>query len=158
MSETTPNDSPVPPGSQSASLPAGAREALEAIYRRVDREIESTGVACWLRGRCCDFDTSEHVLFASSVELAHVREKHPERFEPGGTLCPFWKDGLCVERERRPLGCRTYHCDRGYRGRVEAIHERYHGEIRAFAERFDLAYLYEPFVPALRRTPVDRHE
>lgn len=145
----------MPPESLSTALPAGAREALEAIYRRVDREIESTGVTCWLRSRCCDFEKSDHVLFASSVELDHVREGHPETFEPDGVLCPFWKDGLCVERDRRPLGCRTYYCDPAFSGRVEAIHERYHGEIRALADRFDVPYLYEPFVRALRRDPVD---
>ncbi len=67
-------------------------------------------------------------------------------------LCPFWTDGRCTERDRRPLGCRTYFCDPAFESRVETIHERYHREILAVSDRFGLAYRYEPFVKTLRGT------
>ena len=135
-------------------LDATARAELEAIYRRVDREISSTGVRCWLRGVCCDFEAQDHRLYASSPELAYVREAHPEPFPPEGVLCPFWKGGMCTERERRPLGCRTYFCDERYRSLTEAIHEKYHAEIRALSERHSIDYSYELFVAALRTREV----
>jgi len=139
-----------PRAAPTATLSPEAAQALADVYARVDREIRSMGATCWLRGRCCDFETAEHVLFASSAEIAFVRAAHAERFAPHGVLCPFWKDGLCAERERRPLGCRTYFCDPAYSDRVASIHERYHREICALADRFGIEYRYEPFVAALR--------
>ncbi|MBI4602604.1 MAG: hypothetical protein HY721_11655, partial [Planctomycetes bacterium] len=130
--------------------PPEAERDLEALYARVDHEVEALGVACWVRGDCCDFDRCEHRLYASTVELAHVRAKHPEAFEPEGGLCPFWVEGRCTERERRPLGCRTYFCDARYREQLEALHERCLREVRAIAARHGIPWAYAPFVAALR--------
>ncbi len=126
------------------------KKALEEIYRRADEEVEQSGVKCWLRGDCCDFEKTDHTLFASSVELAYLREKHPEPFRSDSVLCPFWEEGLCVERERRPLGCRTYFCDGSYSHQLQAIYEKYHAQIRELAESGRIPYSYEPFVAALR--------
>lgn len=136
--------------SEAARLSPAARAELEDIYRRVDQEIASSGVCCWLRGQCCDFEANDHVLYASSAELAYVLEGHPEPFEPTGVECPFWVDGLCTERRRRPLGCRTYYCDERYREPLEAICEKYHGEVRELSERHGITYRYAPFVASLR--------
>jgi len=134
-------------------LSDAARAELEAIYARVDEAIRATGAVCILRGDCCDFPRQEHRLWASSVEIAWVREKHPSPFPPRDELCPFWKEGLCTERERRPLGCRTYFCDPRTRDATEAVYERFHEEIRALADRHGLPYRYEDFVAALREPP-----
>lgn len=134
-------------------LPEAARIALEAIYRDVDSEVRSLGVGCWVRGDCCDFDRSDHRLFATSIEVLHVREKHPRPLGIEGKLCPFWKEGLCTERERRPLGCRTYFCDARHREPLQALHERCHVRLRRIAEAHGLRWSYEPFVTAVRRTP-----
>ena len=45
-----------------APLSPDARRELEEVYREVDREIASTGVQCWLRGKCCNFEVSDQVL------------------------------------------------------------------------------------------------
>ncbi len=137
------------------AFPAAAREALEDIYRRVDRDLASTGAACWLRGQCCDFEKNDHVLWSSSVEIAYVRESRRETFPAGSELCPFWKDGMCTERKRRPLGCRTFFCDPAFRDRTQSIYERYHREIQAIAETWGLEYRYDPFVAALRGSSAD---
>jgi len=142
-----------------AALPAGARRDLAALYERVDREVEASGVACWLRGACCDFERNDHVLYATSLEIAWVRERHCAQDHPfaaDSALCPFWQGGVCVERERRPLGCRTFFCDERFRVRLEALHESYHRELGALAERWEEPYRYEPFVRALRALPDDR--
>ena len=131
-------------------LPAEATEALENLYRRVDEEVGKSGVECWLSGNCCNFEKVDHTLFASNLEVGYVQEKHPEAFPAGSILCPFWKEGMCVERERRPLGCRTYFCDGSYSEPLQAIYEKYHAEIRKLAERFEIPYSYKPFVAALR--------
>lgn len=129
---------------------AKAFEALEKLYQRVDEEISASGVECWLRGDCCDFEKVDHTLFASSLELEYVRDKHPKSFPPGNALCPFWEKGRCVERERRPLGCRTYFCDANFSKQLQAIYEKYHAEIKELVELHELPYSYEPFVLALR--------
>lgn len=133
----------------SPRLPEATRD-LEAIYREVDDEVRGSDVTCALRGVCCDFERSEHRLYATGLEVAHVREVHPEPLEGPAELCPFWKDGLCTERDRRPLGCRVYFCDPAYRARGEAIYERYHRRIREACERHGVAYTYAPFVRELR--------
>lgn len=135
---------------KSSPLSPAVRRALEDIYRQAEREIDATGVACLLSGRCCDFRKTDHRLFASSLEIAYARAKHPEPFPSESVLCPFWKEGLCMERERRPLGCRTYFCDPRFRDETQAIYERHHAAIAELAERHDIPYRYEPFVEALR--------
>ena len=125
-------------------------ESLEDLYRRVDEEVQQSGVQCWLSGKCCDFEKMDHTLYASSLEIAFLREKYPEPYRADSVLCPFWKEGLCVERDRRPLGCRTYFCDDNYSEELQAIYEKYHAEIKALAQRYNIPYSYEPFVSALR--------
>jgi hypothetical protein len=126
------------------------RASLEEIYREVDREVESLGAVCWARGDCCDFDRVDHKLYATWIEVAHVRDKHPEEFAAGSRLCPFWREGKCTERERRPLGCRTHFCDARYRDQLEAIHERHHGRLREIVRQHDLPWAYADFIEVLR--------
>jgi len=135
----------------SGSRPSG-REAffeLEKLYQEIDREVLSLGVGCWAHGDCCDFRRFDHKLMASSLEMAYVKEKHPGKLEAGSGLCPFWKAGKCTERERRPLGCRTFHCDRRYRRILEDLHERYYRRLRQLARDHPCPWSYEPFVDAL---------
>lgn len=120
------------------------------MYRDVDREIEELGVTCWTRGLCCDFDTVDHVLFASGLEVAAVRERHPGPFAPGSALCPFWKDRLCTLRDLRPLGCRTYFCDERFRPGLEGIYEKHYARLKEIAVRHRLPWSYRPFVAAMR--------
>jgi Fe-S-cluster containining protein len=131
-------------------LSAEVRSELEEVYRDLDREVRGLGVGCWLRGDCCDFERSEHRLYASSVEIAYVSEKHPEAFSGPSALCPFWKEGKCTERERRPLGCRTYFCDARYRDPLQDLYEKHYRRLQGLAERHQLAWSYVEFVAALR--------
>ena len=126
------------------------REELEAVYREVDNEIESTGVVCWTKSLCCDFEKVDHVLYASSLEIAYIQEQHGDPFPPGSPLCPFWKDKLCTLRQRRPLGCRTYFCDEKYKEVLEDIYEKYYRRLKDIAIRHDIPWSYVPFVAKLR--------
>ena len=62
--------------------PAEAFEALEKLYRRVDKEISESGVECWLRGDCCDFEKVDHTLFASSLSLNTSGKNTPSPSPP----------------------------------------------------------------------------
>jgi len=141
---------PMRPQSSCDPLPRPLALQLEALYQELDREVRSLGVGCWLRGDCCDFERCEHRLYASTVELAYVKETHPEAFPPDSRLCPFWKEGKCTERERRPLGCRTYFCDTRYREPLQELYEKYHRRISALAEEHGFRWRYQPFVATLR--------
>lgn len=134
-----------------ASLPAELREELEKAYRELQGDLAALGVTCWMRGHCCDFERSDHRLYASSVELAYVLEAHTRPLPFSGRLCPFWKEGRCTERERRPLGCRTYFCDERYRDRLEDLYETYYARLKAAAVRAGFGWSYEPFVDSLKR-------
>lgn len=149
----SPSD-PLDPAPSSGKLDPLAE--LEEIYRHVDREIQACGVVCWMRGVCCDFEKSDHVLYASSLELEYVRRAHPEAFAPGSSLCPFWKEGRCLERERRPLGCRAYHCDESFRDRTESLHEEALRRIQDLTRRAGVEWSYRPFVDSLRAPRGDR--
>lgn len=144
--ETPRETSPV----EGAGLPPAARDELEALFEGVDRAVAETGAVCQARGVCCDFTRSEHTLWATWVEVAWVLETHAERWKPDDPLCPFWQGGLCTERERRPLGCRTYFCDPRSRDELERIHETFHERLRDLADRHGLPYRYIPFVRAVR--------
>ena len=132
------------------SLPRPLETRLRSLYQELDREVRSLGVGCWVRGDCCDFDRSEHRLYASTVELAYVKEKHAEVFPSDSALCPFWKEGKCTERERRPLGCRTYFCDTRYQEPLQELYEKYHHQISLLAREHGFHWHYQPFVSALR--------
>jgi Fe-S-cluster containining protein len=140
----------IPSSISPGALPSALREALAALYLEVDEAIVASGAVCWLRGDCCDFERTDHRLYASSLEIAYVREARPEPFAAEGVLCPFWKAGRCTERERRPLGCRTYFCDPRVKLETEALYERFHSRLKALCEAHGFPYAYLPFVSALR--------
>ena len=151
-------------------LPTGLEERIRDLFSDVDARIRTLGVGCWAHGDCCDFERSEHRLYASQLEIAFVRETRGGDLDaaargdrPGNAnatdrqhlqqnerLCPFWIDGRCTERERRPLGCRTFFCDPRYRDAVEALYEEYLAKLRLLADAYGVPWGYRPFVAALR--------
>lgn len=136
---------------KSAPLSPELRNELESIYRDVETELTQSGVTCWLSGQCCDFERSDHQLFASSVEVAYVQEKHGDAIEATAPLCPFWKAGRCTERERRPLGCRTYFCDDRHHDDLLALYERYYQRLRRAAVLEGFEWKYAPFVDEITK-------
>lgn len=158
-------------------------DEVRRLYAALDDEVRSLGVGCWVHGNCCDFTRVDHRLYASSVELAYVRAKHPpppkhaahDTAQDTGpdaagnsagkaaeaapstneALCPFWTNGRCGEREGRPLGCRTYFCDPRFRLPLQDLYERYLQKLRAIATQHSIPWSYEPFVAAMRAPASD---
>jgi Fe-S-cluster containining protein len=126
------------------------REELAALYRRVDRVVADGNPRCEMSGRCCDFPTSGQRLYATDLETGHAVARAGG--VPGGVVagsCAWYQEGLCRNREGRPLGCRLYFCDPTWEGAMSEHYERFHAELRALHERHGLAYRYRLFVDAL---------
>jgi len=125
--------------------------ALAGLYARVDAEIAARNPRCDLSGRCCDFPTSGHRLYASGLESAYAVATAggavPEA--PSG-LCPWHVEGRCTHRQGRPLGCRVYFCDPTFADEMPHVYERYHAELRALHDDHGIAYEYRQFVEAVR--------
>jgi Fe-S-cluster containining protein len=105
-------------------------EELSALYREVDALY--AGWSCPSSTECCRFGVTGRQPYVTSIELAAVRRAIARRgapLAPGKRALPITDD---EERERicplldrknrcaiyadRPLGCRTFYCDRAARG------------------------------------------
>lgn len=141
------------PAPAAGSRPAGASpfDALAALYRDLDREIAALAPRCDARGLCCDFDRVDHVLYASTLEVAYVKANLPREqwARETGNVCPLLTpEGRCGAREHRMLGCRTYFCQPGFAPYAAELYERYYARIKAIAREHDLEWRY---APALRQ-------
>jgi len=124
---------------------------LEAVYAGVRADIESRSPVCWASGRCCNFDKTGHLLYVTGLEAAYTltRLASDEMIssadvaaarEAGG--CPFQKLNLCGVHTIKPLGCRTFFCDRSSTEWQHALTERSLDQIKLLHERFSLPYRY----------------
>lgn len=123
---------------------------LAALYAGLERELQRLSPRCELSGRCCDFPASGHRLYATAPEIDYALALGgaPPR-APSDSLCPWHVDGMCRNRDGRPLGCRVYFCDPGYQDAMPAIYERHHAALRELHARHGLPYAYASFPQAV---------
>jgi len=127
------------------------RSELLALYDDLAAEIAAAGPVCELSGRCCRFKEYGHTLFLSRPEADLLLEPGlPENAVVDESGCPFQVQGLCTARERRPLGCRVYYCDRNYAGVGEALSERYIARLKKLHAESATAWEYRPLHDFLR--------
>jgi Fe-S-cluster containining protein len=150
---------------QSAEISAAVAEVLAAA----DRDIGARRPVCRSSGRCCHFETYGHRLYVTAAELIHFSQtafgsrRGASKKEGGLTIslpqffgqaapegCPFQIDNLCTARESRPLGCRIYFCDQNAQAWQSEVYEKYHGELRALHERYNIPYRYVEWREGLR--------
>jgi Fe-S-cluster containining protein len=124
---------------------------LEQVYDALQREVAAAGVACDLRGHCCDFARSGHVLFATDVEVAYARAHGGDPVpDAAAGQCPWFRGGRCHLRAGRPLGCRVYFCDPRYADKMNEIAERHHRRVVEIHRTHGLSYRYSMFVHTIR--------
>ena len=149
------NREPSPTIADPARLDA-IRDGLRIIYDELAAEVEATGVACGLSGRCCRFREYDHTLFLSGIEAELLLADAPPPPRPldDGATCP-WQDraGRCTAREARPLGCRVYYCDPAYQDQGQEIAERQIAALKRLTERLGHSWDYRPLHHHLRRHP-----
>ena len=120
---------------------------LAELYARVDEKVAAGGARCELSGRCCDFPTSDHVLYASGLEGDYAVAAVDGAIPPAASgTCPWFVDGLCGLRDGRPMGCRIYFCDPSWADEMTVVYETFHAELKQLHERHGRSYVYGPFV------------
>ncbi len=140
----------------------GVREAafarLEALYAEVDAFVAQARPVCIVRGVCCRFEEAGHELFATALEADYARDRHPgplpEPEAPG--RCPYHVEGRCTARAGRPLGCRTYFCDRRTESVLAEAHEHFLGRLRVLEAETGYPSAYGRF-PALLAARAEAH-
>ncbi len=144
------------PGGDLAAAVASARahpdalRALQALYARLDAELDALDADCRGCGRCCLFGEMGHRLYLSTLELALLaREPPPPAGRRGELECPYQQDNVCTARTRRALGCRSFFCDVGDLEAAQPLYERFHRRLRALHERTGVPYRYVELTTAL---------
>jgi Fe-S-cluster containining protein len=129
---------------------------LQAVYR--DADLLHAGWSCPASTECCRFGVTGREPYVTSIELAAVRKAAAARggmrswkkAPPLGPSlpvvdeerrCPFLDvSGRCAVYAARPLGCRTFYCDRADAG--GKVKQR---EVNALVRRIqDIAARHEP--------------
>ena len=140
---------------EQASLRPEIREAVAAVYRGLQQEIDRHRPRCDLSGRCCRFEEFGHRLFVTTMELAtflhDLRCSPPARVERcDGAGCPFQHGKLCGVHAIRPFGCRIFFCDPASTAWQHAAYERFHADLKRLHESLAVPYVYVEWREALR--------
>ena len=106
------------------------------------------GPECGACGNCCYFD-QDFVLYASSPEVWYLLRKAEEPSDLVPERCPYHGPPLCRVWEYRPLGCRTYFCDRARRVELEDIHNKALQILKRTSAEEGLGWRYAPMLELL---------
>lgn len=96
-------------------MPVGGAPAL-AVLQEADRLLD--GWSCECSAECCDFALTGREPYATEAELALIaaevaRQGRRMPATRADGKCPFLGEGArCTVYAARPLGCRTFYCDR----------------------------------------------
>jgi hypothetical protein len=130
-------------------------EAVENLYRELDRRIAVRRPVCANRGLCCSFGTFGHQLFVTPVELSYfVAGVGPPPLGSEGK-CPYQAGGVCTVRAARPAGCRIFFCEAASQSWQPDETEDTLRRIKQIHVRFDLPYAYVEWLDALRQLSGD---
>lgn len=113
-----------------ADADAALLEELAALYREVDTLY--AGWSCPGTTECCRFGITGRQPYVTSIELSAVRRAIAQRGAPlapakralpitrdeeAERICPLLdRNQRCSIYADRPLGCRTFYCERATRG------------------------------------------
>ncbi len=144
------------PHDESDDAEKHAREELVGLYQEVERRM--AGHSCPGTTECCRFGVTGREPYVTSVELALIDRavaraggRTPASARGASKLraapalaerrCPLLTDaGRCSVYESRPLGCRTFYCDR-----KQTDHPLSQEELNAFVRRLkEIAERHSP--------------
>jgi len=134
-----------------------AFELLEALYVELEAFVEKVNPVCIRRGVCCNFEQAGHELFSTALEADYAAARHPHADPPAADgRCPYHVEGKCTARVGRPLGCRTYFCDKRWESVLQEAHELFLGRLRAIEEETDYPAAYARFPDLLAARGIGR--
>jgi len=123
------------------------------IYSWLDLQIcnnSSLAGLCDACGKCCDFETFDHHLFVTPLELIYLAANLGDKgIKPMLTgRCPYNINGRCTVYEHRFAGCRIFHC------KADADFQSGLGEstlkkFKSLCAEFQLPYRYVDLANAL---------
>lgn len=125
---------------------------LDAIYTMISDQVAARAPVCVASGRCCNFESYGHRLYATGLEAAWcvslLTPDHPNltpetvaaALERGG--CPFQVGTLCGAHTIKPVGCRTYYCDPTAQQWQEDLTERAHAMVKSLHATTGVPYRY----------------
>jgi Fe-S-cluster containining protein len=124
-------------------------QSLIEVYAELDRRLAELSAHCRACGRCCNFAVSGVRLYASTGELAALsRTDPPAPRAPLQDRCPYQLGRKCRARDRRPLGCRAFFCEKAFAGDLAIEYEVCHRAIRDLHQTRCLPYAYVDMVHA----------
>lgn len=111
------------------------------------RDISGGCSAC---GRCCDFESFDHLLYVTTPELIYLAAKiGDENIRPmADKRCSYNVEGRCTVYENRFAGCRIFFCkaDKDEQSRLSELSV---GKFRALCGEFGVPYRYRELGEAL---------
>lgn len=123
--------------------------AIRNLYDALGDAVRAHAPLCWMSGRCCSFDTFEHRLYVTGLEIAwvlgqlpHEQAEHARAAVKPTGACVFQTDGLCGIHAIRPMGCRIFFCQHGTAGWQSELYEQCLSDLRALHEAHQLPYQY----------------
>ncbi len=146
-----------------AAASPGVDAALRTLYAGVEAAAHLRGPRCEASGRCCKFNTHDHLLYVTGLEIAWFLRQAGEQkaaTEPGYEAqiqglrlpvlsprqlpdgCAWQVDGLCSAHGFRPLGCRVYFCEKGTEDWQQQTYEKFQTQLRALHDLLGLPYGY----------------
>ena len=142
-------DIPVAAIQQASSRPEIV-EAMGQLYADADRRIAEHHPTCWNKGECCRFGRFGHRLYVTSLEAAYYLATGEQPPPVTEDTCPHAHDGQCHARQRRPLGCRIFHCDLKAQQWQGPLTEEFLARLGALHDRFSTPYIYADWMAILR--------
>lgn len=116
---------------------------------RIRKNNDLAGI-CRACGQCCDFQSYDHRLFVTTLELVYLAAKLPAESlkKQTGSRCPYNIDAKCSVYENRFAGCRIFCCE-GDADWQSSLSEEVLSKFRKICEEFQIRYYYTDLKTAL---------
>lgn len=123
------------------------------VYCWLDSQIAANAARagqCEACGKCCDFDSFDHLLYVTAPELMylanHIGDDNIRSMKNG--RCPYNVDGQCTIRDYRFSGCRIF-CCKGSAEFQSELTELTLRRLKTICEQFDVDYRYADLASSL---------
>ncbi len=131
--------------------------AINQIYHDLSNDIAQHNPVCKETGRCCHFDTYDHRLYVTTLEVAWIELQLTTQNRaalqtadlPNIDNCPFQSNTKCTIHPIRPIGCRIFFCDPSTKHWQASLYEQYLARLRTIHNDHAIPYQYIEWRQAL---------